>query len=75
MFSLIAQYLEKYSRYSITTSAQGLVLSESAKRVTDRQWEIELKGRQQRQMEGRLQFHSHLTLIAFTFTSSKVSNL
>ena len=74
MFSLIAQYLEKYSRYSTTTSTQGLVLSESARRATDRRWEIELKDCQQWQMEGRLQFHSHLTLMAFTFTSLKVSN-
>ena len=35
----------------------------------------ELKDLQQQVMEGRLQFHSHLTLMEHTFTSLKVHNL
>ena len=36
---------------------------------------VELKGRQQQEMEGKLQFHSHLTLIECVFASFKVHNL
>ena len=44
---------------------QGLALNEQATRVTDRRWEMaELKDRQQQEMEGKLQLHSRLTLMA-----------
>ena len=48
---------------------QGLASSEQARRVTNwmrgRKWEmVELKGRQQSETEGTLQFHSCLMLMA-----------
>jgi len=59
---------------------QWLASSEQARRVTDwkreKRWEmVELKDCQQQEMEGKLQFHSHLTLLEYTFTSLKVRNL
>ena len=36
---------------------------------------IELKDFQQYEMEGKLQFHSHLTLMACMFATLKVCNL
>ena len=36
---------------------------------------VGLQGRQQNEMEGKLQFHSHLTSMERTFPSLKVSNL
>ena len=58
----------------------GTGMSEETRRVTDwrkdRRWEvIELKDRQQQEIKGKLQFHSHLTLIECTFPSLKVRNL
>ena len=55
-------------------------MSKQARRVTDwrreRRWEtVELKDRQQQEMEGKLQFHSHLTLMECMFASLKVHNL
>ena len=59
---------------------QGLGSSEQARRVTDwrreRRWEmVELKGHQQQEMEGKLQFHVCLMLMEHTFASLKVHNL
>ena len=63
-----------------TAGIQGLALSEEARRVTDwrreRRWEmVELKGHQQQEMEGKLQFHLCLMLMERTFASLKVHNL
>lgn len=52
-------------QYGTTAGMQGLAPSVQAKRVTDwrkeRRWEmVEMKGHQQLEMEGKLQFHSCL---------------
>ena len=36
---------------------------------------VELKDHQQQEMEGKLQFYSHLTLMEHTFASLKVHNV
>ena len=66
--------------HNTTAGIQALASSEQTRRVTDwrreRRWEvIELKDRRQQEIKGKLQFHSHLTLIECTFASLKVRNL
>ena len=69
-FNPTVQYLEKYSRtYSTTASIQRVASSEQAKGVTawrrERRREmVELKGRQQREAEGKLQPHSRVMAMA-----------
>ena len=76
--NLTTQYIKKYS--STTSGIQKLASSEQARRVTGgkREWRWEmvgLQGHQQYEMEGKLQFHSHLTLMEHTFPSLKAHNL
>lgn len=66
--------------YNTAAGTQALASSEETRRVADwredRRWEVtELKGRQQQETTGKLQFHSHLTLRECTFPSLKVRNL
>ena len=65
ILNLTVPYLEKDT---VRAGIQGLALSEQAGGVTDwrreRRWEMaELKDRQQQEMQGKLQFHSRLTLM------------
>ena len=58
----------------------GAGMSEQARKVTDwrteRRWEmVERKDHQQQKTEGKLQFHSSLTLMECTFTSLKSPQL
>ncbi|CAM9632051.1 unnamed protein product [Rangifer tarandus platyrhynchus] len=67
--SLLSEIPGKPKKYSIRAGQQELASREQVRRVTDwrkeRKWEMaELKNRQQQEMEGKLQFHSHLTLTA-----------
>ena len=73
---LILQYLEKCR--SITAGIQGLASTEQARRIHWRRnqgWEmVESKDHQQWKTEGKLQFHSCLTLTECTFAYLKLRN-
>ena len=72
IFSLIVQYLEKYSsKYNSWHTGPGIQWTgKKSYGIGERKWEMgELKDRQQQETESELPFHSHLTLMTRVLVS------
>ena len=73
-------YLEKYNSTGQQLANRLLALNEQARRVTDwrreGRWEmVELKGRQQQEAEGKMQFHTRLMLMGHTLGHASFESL